>query len=220
MIPIVLAAEPKTFHKTVREPGLAAIHELVGRPQRVKRTGKRRKKVADVESKIPADKFPPFWRECLDDMMLLYEQRCAYLAMFIERTGNPTVDHVIPKSFAWDKVYEWSNYRLCTGIVNSKKGDLLNLVDPIDAKVGWFELDLASYRVKRGANAPKDQHAKIDDTLPLLNLRDCCMQRKSYVEDYRRGPGNKGIDLTYLEHRAPFIAAELRRQRQLVRGDA
>ena len=219
MIPVVLAAEPKSFDKTVRQPGLAAIDELIGRPPRVKHRGKRRKKVADTESKIPADKFPPIWRKCMDDMMLLYEQRCAYLAMFIEDTGNPTVDHVIPKSFAWEKVYEWSNYRLCTSIVNSKKGELLQLLDPIDAKFGWFEIDLASYRVQRGANAPKAHHAKIDATLPLLNLRDCCMQRMRYVEDYRLGSGNKGIDLAYLEHRAPFIAAELRRQRQLVRGD-
>ena len=99
-------------------------------------------------------------------MMTAYDQRCAYLAMFIERTGAPTIDHVIPKSKEWDCVYEWSNYRLCTGIVNSKKGELLGLVDPIDVKIGWF-----------------------------------------------------GLDLTYLEHRAPFIAHELRRQGQLMRGD-
>lgn len=77
-----------------------------------------------------------------------------------------------------------------------------------------------SYRVVRGAMAPKAQHPKIDVTLPLLNIRDCCAQRRRYVEEYRRGPGAKGIDLAYLEHRAPFIAAELRRQGQLVRGDA
>jgi len=152
-------------------------------------------------------------------MMVAYEQRCAYLAMFIEHTGNPTVDHVIPKSFAWKKVYEWSNYRLCTGIVNSKKGELLGLVDPVEAKRGWFELDLASFRVVCGASAPETLREKINATLPLLNLRDCWLQRKRYVEDYQLGPGNKGIDLGYLERRAPFIASELRRQGQLVRGD-
>lgn len=116
-------------------------------------------------------------------------------------------------------MYEWSNYRLCAGVVNSKKGELLGLVDPVDAKLGWFELNLASYRVGRGGPAPREQHEMIDATLPLLNIRDCCAQRRRYVEEYRRGPGAKGIDLTYLEHRAPFIASELRRQGQLVRGD-
>lgn len=218
MIPLVLAPEPADFDEKVRQPGLAAIDELVGRTPRIRRPGPRRSKVAETEAKIPASKFPELWRAALDDMMSAYEQRCAYLAMFIEHTGNPTVDHVIPKSFAWDKVYEWNNYRLCTGIVNSKKGKLLELIDPVDAKNGWFELDLASFRVVRGTS-PATQHAKIDATLPLLNLRDCCRQRERYVEDYRLGPGNKGIDLAYLERRAPFIASELRRQGQLVRGD-
>lgn len=219
MIPVALAREPKGFDEKVRQPGLSAIHELVGRAPRIRRPGPRRPKIADSESKIPGDKFPPFWREVLDDMMELYEQRCAYLAMFIEETGNPTVDHVLPKSLAWDRVYEWSNYRLSTGVVNSKKSELLDLVDPVDAQFGWFALDLASYRVVRGASALKAQHQKIDATLPLLNIRDCCVQRRRYVDEYRRGPGARGIDLTYLEYRAPFIASELRRQGQLLRGD-
>ena len=192
---------------------------MVGRPPRVKHRGPRRAKIVAIEAEIPADKFPAYWRDVIDDMMALYEHRCAYLAMFIEETGGPTVDHVIPKSEAWNLVYEWSNYRLCAGVVNSKKGELLGLVDPIDAKVGWFALDLISYHVVRGSAAPAAHHAKIDKTLPLLNIRDCCAQRKRYVEEYRRGPGAKGIDLSYLEHRAPFIAAELRRQGELVRGD-
>lgn len=103
--------------------------------------------------------------------------------------------------------------------MNAKKGDLLGLVDPVDAKNGWFELDLVSYRVVKGGSAPQALQERIDATLPVLNIRDCCAQRKRYVEEYRRGPGAKGIDLSYLEHRAPFIAAELRRQGQLVRGD-
>lgn len=219
MIPVMLAPEPTGFDTRVRQPGLSAIDELVGRAPRIKRPGPRRKKVANTESKIPADEFPPLWRRAIDDMMAAYEQRCAYLAMFIEETGNPTVDHVIPKSMAWNQVYEWSNYRLCASVVNSKKGELLGLVDPAGAKVGWFELHLVTYEVVRGVAAPKRHHAKIDATLPLLNVRDCVAQRSRYVEEYRLGPGAKGIDLTYLEHRAPFIAAELRRQGQLVRGD-
>jgi len=220
VIPVSLAPEPKTFDKKVRQPGLSAIDELIGRAPRIRRRGRRRAAIAATESSIPADKLPPFWRDALDDMMRAYEQRCAYLAMFIEETGGPTVDHVIPKSLAWDRVYEWSNYRLCAGVVNAKKGELLDLVDPVEAQTGWFELDLVSYRVVRGSSAPQAQREKIDATLPLLNIRDCCAQRKRYVEEYRRGPGARGIDLTYLEHRAPFIAAELRRQGQLVRGDA
>lgn len=220
MIPVKLAAEPDDFDRNVRQKGLAAIDELVGRAPRTKRRGPRRPKVADKKSDIPADKFPPFWRDVLDEMMDAYHQRCAYLAMFIEATATPTVDHVIPKSLAWDQVYEWSNYRLCAAVVNSKKGDLVGLVDPVDVKVGWFALDFSSFWVVRGRAAPRSLHKKIDDSLALLNVRDCWRQRQQYVEDYQRGPGKGGIDLPYLERRAPFIAAELRRQGMLVRKDA
>lgn len=106
MIRVVLAPEPHGFDEAVRQKGLSAIDELVGRAPRVKRRGRRRAKVATTEAGIPADQFPPFWREAIDDMMAAYEQRCAYLAMFIEETGNPTVDHVVPKSMAWEQVYE------------------------------------------------------------------------------------------------------------------
>lgn len=89
MIPVSLAPEPKGFDKDIRQPGLSAIDELVGRAPRIKRRGRRRAAIAATESRIPADKFPPFWRNALDDMMTAYEQRCAYLAMFIEETGGP-----------------------------------------------------------------------------------------------------------------------------------
>jgi len=219
LIGLTLAEEPEFFDTRIRQRGLSAIDEMVGRPPRVAHRGRRRAKIADSEDEILPDKFPAFWRDAIDDMMELYEHRCAYLAMFIEETGGPTVDHVIPKSVAWDLVYEWTNYRLCAGVVNSKKGELLGLVDPLDAKVGWFALDLISYRVVIGPAAPAARHAQIGETLPLLNIRDCCAQRRRYVEEYRKGPGARGIDLSYLEYRAPFIAAELRRQGQLVRGD-
>lgn len=219
MIPVVLAPEPPSFDAEVRRPGLSAIAELIGRASYGPSRRRRRKQIAGTEDEIPPGRFPPYWRKSIDEMMQAYDQRCAYLAMFIEATGNPTIDHVVPKSLAWNLVYEWSNYRLCTGVVNARKGALVHLVDPVHAKVGWFSLNLESARVVRGADASEAMLATIDATLPLLNLRDCVMQRMCYLDAYRDGPGAKGIDLTYLEHRAPFIAAELRRQGQLVRGD-
>jgi hypothetical protein len=216
VIPVALAAEPADFDTKVRQPGLAAIDELVGRTPRLTRTGPRRKTVADTENKVPADKFPPFWRRILGDMLVCYERRCAYLAMYFEpATGNPTVDHALPKSYAWDKVYEWSNYRLCAAIINSRKGELLSFVDPFLVEPGWFELDLATFHVDRGAQAPRTRWAKVDATLSLLNQTDCLNQREEYVTAYRDGD----ISISYLERRAPFIALELRRQGQLVRGD-
>lgn len=220
MIPVVRAEEPNTFDAKVRQPGLSAIDELVGRNPRLKRPGPRRKKIANQEKDIPADAFPPFWRHTLPEMLDAYEHRCAYLAMHIHRaTGSPTVDHVLPKSYAWNKVYEWSNYRLCAAIINAKKGELLTLVDPVEVKPGWFVLNLNTLNVERGPTAPEHEWQRIEATLPVLNQRPCAQERMEYVRCYRLGPGNGGFDFAHLEARAPFIASELRRQGQLVRGD-
>lgn len=222
MIPVALAPVPSEFNAKVREPGLRAIAEMVGKPSPYPRTaGKKHSKVADQEQDIPADSFPPYWREVLPEMLVAYERRCAYLAMYIHHaTGSPTVDHVAPKSYAWTQVYEWANYRLCAAIINSKKGALLTLVDPCEIGPDWFALNLNTLHVERGASAPQAEWARIDATLPILNHRLCIQEREEYVRCYRLGPGAGGFDLAHLTDRAPFIAGELRRQGQLVRGDA
>lgn len=134
--------------------------------------------------------------------------------------GNPTVDHVLPKSYAWNQVYEWANYRLCAAIINSKKGALLTLVDPCAIGSGWFALNLNTLYVELGDAAPVADWPRIEATLPVLNHRLCVKEREEYVRCYQLGPGAGGFDLAHLEFRAPFIASELRRQGQLVRGDA
>lgn len=213
MIPVVQASEPPGFDAQVRQRGLSAIDELVGRPPRLPRGGPRRKKVANQEQDIPADAFPPFWRAALPDMLTAYQSRCAYLAMHIyPGTGSPTVDHALPKSYAWNMVYEWSNYRLCAAIINSKKGASLTLVDPFDVQPGWFALNFNTFSVERGPAAPASEWSRIEATLPVLNQRPCEMARAEYVRCYRLGPDKGGISLSHLESRAPFIAAELRRQ--------
>lgn len=226
MIPVVLAPEPPGFEEHVRRRGREAITRLLGKPVNGK-GGRKPKKTYVREVDIPSGKFPALWlkpreadgKSTLDDMMDLYGQQCAYLAMYIEKaTGSPTVDHFIPKSTDWRLVYEWTNYRLSAAYVNTAKG-VREVVDPFEVQAGWFELNFATFHVQRGRGAPNAQHTKIDNTLPLLNLRDCWQQRQEYVKRYQLGPGNKGIDLAYMEHRAPFIASEMRRQGMLVRGD-
>ncbi|MBF0142786.1 MAG: hypothetical protein HQL57_03255 [Magnetococcales bacterium] len=220
MIPVAQAPEPATFDTIVRQPGLSAIDELVGREPRLGRPGRRRKKIANQEQEIPAVKFPPYWRRVIPEMLDAYESRCAYLAMYIHHaTGSPTVDHALPKSYAWHHVYEWANYRLCAAIINSKKGELRTLADPFAIGLGWFALNLNTLCVEKGPEAPKAEGSRIDATLPVLNQRQCVKAREEYVDRYQLGPGMGGIDLAYLEICAPFIASELRRQGRLVRGD-
>lgn len=216
MIPVALQPEPDTFDQQVRRKGLAAIAELVGKKPRSKRPGPPRKKIATRERDIPAEAFPPFWRDALDDMLESYGRRCAFLALYLENaTGNPSVDHMLPKSRSWRDVYEWENYRLCAALINSAKRDLDGLVDPFSCEPGWFALELVGFQVIKGPKAPANQAGAFDATLRLLNQRDCLAAREEYVDQYQDGQ----IRLDYLERRAPFIASELRRQHKLRRGD-
>ncbi len=151
-------------------------------------------------------------------MLNAYNRLCAYLALYIEHaTGSPSVDHVIPKSKAWDRVYEWSNYRLACVLANSKKNDVDAVLDPFEIGDGFFALEFVEFRVKVGENAVGDLEAKVADTIEKLglNLPDCCKARQEYFENYKR----RHIKLDYLERRAPFIARELRRQGRLNAGD-
>ncbi len=216
MIQVLLAAEPVGFDVNVRQKGLSAIDEMVGRKPRLTRPGRKRPKIAQREQDIPADKFPPFWRDSLDDLLASYDRRCAFLALYLEHaTGNPSVDHMLPKSKCWDQVYEWSNYRLCAATINARKSDLTGIVDPVDCRSGWFAMDLVGFQIIAGDRAPGNKAAEINATLELVNARDCCRAREEYVANYLAGE----IPLSYLERRAPFIAAELRRQERLLRGD-
>lgn len=216
MVPVSPADEPRTFDVKVRQKGLSAIDEMVGRAARVPHAGRKREKIASNEADIPSQNLPPYWREALPDLLKAYERRCAFLAMYIEHgTGSPSVDHMLPKSRAWQQVYEWSNYRLCAAGVNARKGDLSGIVDPFLCKHGWFALEFVAFQVLVGPKAPARERKKIADTLELLNSLDCLKAREEYVAAYMEGH----IDLPYLERRAPFIAGELRRQCLLRSGD-
>lgn len=220
MIPVTPADEPDGFDADVRQPGLRAIAELVGeKPPR--RGGRRFKKVADSREEIPADAYPAYWRESIDDLLLSYQRLCAYLCLYIPRgTGAPSVDHMVAKSTRWDRVYEWDNYRLACSLMNSRKGAVPDVLDPFEVRDGWFALELTGFQVVPGPGVEGDDTltGKVESTIEELGLRDqeCCDARAEYAEDYWAAH----VDIDYLERHAPFVAAELRRQGRLLEGDA
>lgn len=216
MIQVHLANEPAGFDAKVRQKGLSAIDEMVGKKPRLPRTGPKRKKIAQREQDIPAKEFPTFWRDALSDLNHAYDRRCAFLALYLEHaTGNPSVDHMLPKSKKWDHVYEWNNYRLCAATVNARKSDLTGIIDPFECRLGWFALELVGFQVIAGDHAPAGRAPEINATLELVNAHDCCRARQEYVTNYLECE----IPFSYLERRAPFIAAELRRQGRLLTAD-
>lgn len=214
MIPVKRAREPRTFDKNVRQPGLSAIDELIGRTPRLRRPGRPRAPVAKKREDIPPDKFPPFWRSAIDDLHNAYGGRCAYLATFIEPgTGVSTVDHFIPKSKDWRHVYEWSNYRLCAGVINGTKGNR-SLLDPFKVQPGWFGIEFVSFQVVVGPSAPAARLVAITTTIrdSGINARECCALREQYVTAFEQGD----ISRAYLDRRAPFVASEMRRVGRIV----
>jgi 5-methylcytosine-specific restriction endonuclease McrA len=217
MIHVDLADEPPNFDQRVRQPGLRAIAELIGEQVLPPRRGPKRAAVATRREDIPSDKFPPYWREALPDMLTSYNRLCAYLSLYIEHaTANPSVDHVVPKSRAWQQIYEWSNYRLAAAKINSKKSNLHLLLDPFAIPDGLFALEFVAFQVKPGP-AAGGLEAQVMDTINVLGLNDqeCCDAREAYFNCYNEGK----IRLDHLEERAPFVAREMRRQRRLRPGD-
>ncbi len=218
MIRVALAPEPANFDADVRRPGLDAIRELVGEAPLETRRGPKRKRIAESREAISAERYPPLWRDTLDDMLVAYKRMCAYTCLYIEHvTGGASVDHVLPKSTRWDRVYEWTNYRLACSLMNSRKGALTLVLDPCEIDDGWFCLELDAYQVIPNPELSGGLAQKIADTIDLLELNDneCLKARGEYVRGYLDGE----IGFSYLERRAAFIARELRRQGRLHDAD-
>jgi 5-methylcytosine-specific restriction endonuclease McrA len=214
MIRVTPAPEPPHFDQQVRMPGLGAIAELVGERPAKRRPGRRRNKIADRREDIPAKEFPPFWREALPDLAAAYRRICAYSCLYIEPvTGSATVDHMAAVSLRWDRVYEWDNYRLACGRMNSRKGNIESILDPFQVEDDWFALELVGYQVVPGPGTTGEVLGRVEATIRLLGLNDevCRETRAEYAERYLNGD----IRLEYLERRAPFVARELRRQGKL-----
>lgn len=217
MIPVRPAPEPPDFDRTVRQPGLGAIAELVGEPSTFRRPGPRRDKVADRREDLKSKHFHPFWTEATGSLLAAYDRLCAYACLYIEHiTGSATVDHWAPKSTAWDRVYEWDNYRLASGLMNARKRDFGDVLDPFAVRDGWFALDLVSLKAVPGPEAG-DRAAEVAATIERLGLD--ASDYKEALADYYHDYIDGHLSLSRLERRAPFLARELRRQGKLKPGD-
>lgn len=217
MIRVSPAPKPATFDRLVRDPGLSAIAELVGEPLAIKRKGPKRAKVAEKREDIPLEKFPTFWREATNDLLAAYGRICAYACLYIPPvTGSATVDHWAPKSRRWDRVYEWDNYRLACSIMNARKREFGDVIDPFEVTEGLFELDLVALKARPGP-AALGREAEVVATITRLGLDG--PDYKTALEDYYHEYIEKRIQLGHLERQAPFLARELRRQGKLLPGD-
>ena len=188
MIRVAPASEPASFDGKVRRRGLDAIAELVGEAPSRTRRGPGRQRSFASRDQIAAAAFPPFWRDALPDLRDAYCGLCAYLALYIEHgTGAPSIDHFVPKSKDWRMVYEWSNYRLCSSLINGHRGDRAIAHDPFLLEAGLFALEFTEHQVIPGLLArgrTSDAVMRTIDNLGL-NQRDCRKAREEYVAAYR-----------------------------------
>ena len=201
------APEPDAFDEVVRQPGRRALDRLAAE-----------KYSGSIEA-VPAREFPSHWRNSLDDLLAAYNRICSYLCLYIRRgTGARSVDHMVPKSMAWDRAYEWDNYRLACSLMNSRKGAAASVLDPFDVEEGWFVLELFAFQVLPAQGLADPTAAAVEATIKRLRLNDeeCRGAREEYAVEYWR----EEVSLDYVERRAPFVANELRRQNRLRAPDA
>jgi hypothetical protein len=152
-----------------------------------------------------------YWSEVSDDIYALYGGICAYSCHWISPdTGWRHVEHFKPKAIFPQLAYEWSNYRLASGILNERKG-IKEVLDPFVIENGWFIIDFSTLKVRSSPALPQDLEKKVEDTCDILGLNDestCMKNRARYIELYCKDK----ISFQHLVEDAPFIAMELRRQ--------
>ncbi|CAM5784599.1 hypothetical protein [Castellaniella caeni] len=218
MLPVLLAPEPKTFDQKVRQPGLRAIAEMVGKPPPYPRmSGKPYQQIACTEADIPPESLPSYWTEALDDLMSAYHEVCAYSCFRIHPvTGARSADHFAPKSRNWRAAYEWSNYRLCCSRLNARKNNLSTVLDPFEIGNEYFALELVGFQVIPGrAVVNTDAELRVRGTIARLGLNDFRHQRAQDAECY----WDRDYSLKALKRESPFVAYELHRQGRLNPGD-
>ena len=150
------------------------------------------------------------WTEALDDLMTAYDKVCAYSCFRIHPvTGSRSVDHLVPKSQTWDQVYEWGNYRLCSSLLNSRKHNFGDVLDPFEVVDGWFVLELVGFQVLPNPTLDEGTKRQVWDTIERLGLNgaDFRNSREYDVNNYENG-----VPLVVLIEESPFVAKELARQ--------
>jgi hypothetical protein len=193
VIPVVAQLEPADFDEKVRTPG-GAFLIMIPRPN-----------TKEFER-------APYWRQALGELYRAYGKICAYSAHWIPPdTGQPSVDHFIPKNVAPELAYEWSNFRLASLKMNSRKWTYQDVLDPFTIERDWFTLDFPSLLVMPNVNLSLINSEKVQATINRLRLNDdetCVEHRQIWVAGYCKGD----ITFDFLGRYAPFIAYELDRQ--------
>jgi hypothetical protein len=191
MIPVKKQKEPQNFNNDVRIPGQKYLQK-------------------NPNPKSVEFRKHSYWKKINPELYQVYNGICAYTGMWFPDISS-SVDHFLPKSKNPELAYEWDNYRLTTQNMNSTKGDVINLIDPFDVKLGWFVLDLVTCLVKPNETSVDFEQEKIIFTIKTLKLNsdeDRVERRHEIIQWYKDGI----FDFEFIKEKYPYIAYEIERQ--------
>lgn len=192
MMPLAAAPEPVGFDALVRIPGQDFLSRIPRPSSRDWRTHN-------------------YWVRAAADLREAYRSICAYSCHWIPFVDGQSVDHFEPKATRPFLAYEWTNYRFVFGVLNGCKGAHTDVIDPFDVQPGWFVIRFPSLLVVPGDDVSAEVAVRVRATCERLRLNDenrCLRDREDYIREYCSGR----VTFGYLEHKAPFLASELRRQ--------
>lgn len=149
-----------------------------------------------------------YWGRAARDLHAAYAGICAYTAMYLPEQGS--VDHFLPKTTHPQFAYEWSNFRLASGRVNSSKGNQTNILDPFNIQDNWFYMDIPTCLLLPNPSLDKPLRNQIKSTINSLRLNqddNYVQERCNILIDYASGD----ISVGFLQRRYPFLAKEVNR---------
>lgn len=191
MIPVTIQPEPTNFASDVRSRGEAFL----------------------ARNPHPATwANREYWRNALDALCKRYSRICAYSCHWIGPcTGGRTIDHFKPISKYPEEAYRWENFRLACNLLNARKGDYEDVLDPFTLEEGWFIIDFDTLTILPGLHLSETNRERVVATINRLGLNDndaCFEERANWLGEYITGD----ISFSHLKKKAPFTAKELERQ--------
>jgi hypothetical protein len=182
--------EPADFDERVRQPGLRQLA-----------SGRQLKNVWKKG----------LWRESLPELWRAYGGVCAYLVIYIPKAvGSKTVDHFVCKSSAPELAFDWSNFRLACSLMNTRKLDFDDVLDPFEVEDGWFTLELSTLEVLPASELSPEVRQRVVATIGRLRLNDpeCREVRSEHYSMFLEAE----VSWTALRKFNPFLTRELIRQ--------
>lgn len=192
MIPVARVPEPEGFDARVRKRGAEWLVAHPGAPE-------------------PR----PYWIEFLPQLREGFSRRCGYSAMYVP---DGTVDHFRSRRDNAALLYEWSNLRFASSLMNTAK-KAAEVLDPYEVGAGWFEVLLPSLElVARYDRIPADVRPRVEATLrvlPLVHDERVVRQRREWYAMHLSGE----LQLPGLRRVAPLLADAVERWHRELPGE-